>query len=62
VISLASGHGFLTYLWHYVLARLIYDDIVRPLTRGDGVALLIAAAAAALAALLVTRQRRRRRS
>jgi hypothetical protein len=25
---------FLTYLWHYVLARLLYDQLVRPLGRG----------------------------
>jgi hypothetical protein len=61
MIVLAYGHGFVTYLWHYLVARLIYDDVVRPLTRGDGGALLIAASLAAVAASLVARRRGRRR-
>jgi hypothetical protein len=61
MIVLAYGHGFVTYLWHYLVARLIYDDVVRPLTRGDGGALLIAAGLAAVAASLVARPRGRRR-
>ena len=31
-----------SYLGHYILARLVYDDLVRPLVRGDvSVALLL---------------------
>ena len=26
---------FVTYLWHYLLARAIYDELVRPLAHGD---------------------------
>jgi hypothetical protein len=26
---------FITYLWHYLAARAIYDDLLRPLTRGQ---------------------------
>ena len=25
---------FITYLWHYLAARAIYDEALRPLTRG----------------------------
>lgn len=25
---------FLTYLWHYLVARLLYDQLVRPLIHG----------------------------
>jgi hypothetical protein len=25
---------FVTYLWHYMTARLIYDEFLRPLTKG----------------------------
>jgi hypothetical protein len=25
---------FLTYLWHYLVARLLYDQLVRPVVRG----------------------------
>ena len=31
--------AFVTYLWHYLVARLVYDDLVHPLLRGHGVAL-----------------------
>ena len=38
---------FITYLWHYLIARTIYDDLVRPLAHGNlSVALLVACAAA----------------
>ena len=33
--------AFVTYLWHYVAARLIYDSLVRPLTRGHVPAALV---------------------
>ena len=26
---------FVTYLWHYLLARAIYDELLRPLAHGD---------------------------
>ena len=46
----AGATAFLTYLWHYVLARLLYDGVVRPLILG-----------AALAACLTFLIRRRAR-
>ena len=39
-----SGSMFVTYLWHYVAVRLIYDELVRPVAHGDAAALLIALA------------------
>ena len=27
--------ALLTYLWHYLIARTIYDDLVRPLAHGN---------------------------
>lgn len=31
----------ITYLWHYLAARGIYDELVRPLTRGHPASLLL---------------------
>ena len=34
---------FITYLWHYLAARTIYDELLRPLTRGHpGLLILLA--------------------
>ena len=32
MIALATM--FVTYLWHYVVARLLYDTVIRPLAIG----------------------------
>lgn len=32
---------FITYLWHYLAARAIYDELVRPLARGHVASLLL---------------------
>jgi hypothetical protein len=50
-----------TYLWHYLFARLLYDDLVRPLAGGRLLALVPLAAIVAVA-LLVLRSLRRARS
>jgi hypothetical protein len=52
---------FVTYLWHYIGVRLIYDELLRPLAHGRPAGLLIALACAALLASLVGRRRRLRR-
>jgi hypothetical protein len=41
--------AFLTYLWHYLAARAIYDELFRPLTRGHPGPLLWTGIVAALA-------------
>ena len=39
--------ALLTYVWHYLIARTLYDHLVHPLTRGDfSVVLLVLCAAA----------------
>jgi hypothetical protein len=52
--------GFVTYLWHYVVARLLYDDLVHPLVRGEGVALAAVVGIAVAVAVVVLRLNRRR--
>jgi MYXO-CTERM domain-containing protein len=49
----APGKAFLTYMWHYVVARLIYEELVR----GHVPAALLVAAAA-LVGLALRRRRR----
>jgi hypothetical protein len=44
---------FITYLWHYVVARLIYDGLIR----GHGAPLVVLVLVGAL--VLVRRRRRR---
>jgi hypothetical protein len=62
VIAFGYGHSFLTYLWHYVLARLVYDDLVRPLTRGGDVPVLLPVACIVLVAFLLGRRAGARRT
>jgi cation transport ATPase len=51
--------ALLTYVWHYLIARTIYDQLVRPIEHGNfSVVLLVACAAAvAFAVGRVTRAR-----
>jgi hypothetical protein len=39
----------ITYLWHYLLARTIYDHLLRPLGHGDTSGLLLLGGVAAVA-------------
>jgi hypothetical protein len=55
-----AATGFLTYVWHYMLARLLYDELVRPLVRGR-VSTALVIAVAALAGLALVRALGRRR-
>jgi hypothetical protein len=52
---------FITYLWHYLAARAIYDDLLRPLTRGHPGPLLEVGVTAAAAFLLGRSSARRSR-
>jgi hypothetical protein len=47
-----------TYVWHYVVARLLYDELFRPLARGRAGAVLFVVVCVA-AAVFVLRRRRR---
>jgi len=60
VIVPATGQELITYVWHYLLARLLYDDFVRPLARGRATAVLLACTCLAIGAFLQARRMRRR--
>lgn len=44
--------ALITYLWHYLLARTIYERLLRPLGRGDVSGLILIAGIGALAFLI----------
>jgi hypothetical protein len=50
---------FITYLWHYLAARTIYDELLRPLTHGHPATWLLIGALIAAAFLLGRRSARR---
>lgn len=56
----APASSFLTYLWHYMLARLLYDELVRPLAHGR-VSTGLVLAVVAIAGFALTRRAGRRR-
>jgi hypothetical protein len=56
-----ANQSLLTYVWHYLLARLLYDDLIRPLQHGGVAALAGAIACVALAVWLWRRRIRRAR-
>jgi hypothetical protein len=50
--------AFLTYVWHYLIARTLYDQVLRPLLHGRASAVLVAALVAAAFVLgRITRRR-----
>ncbi len=51
--------SLLTYLWHYLVARLIYDQLIRPVLDGDAARLAVLASIAAVAFAVGRRARRR---
>jgi hypothetical protein len=60
---ITAATTLLVYLWRYLVARLVYDDLLRPLLHGHPDGVIFAAAAAAIAvSLLHVGQRSRRRS
>jgi hypothetical protein len=52
---------FITYLWHYLAARAIYDELLRPLFGGNLTPLLPVALVAVIAYLLGRRSSGARR-
>jgi hypothetical protein len=56
---IAEASAFVIYLWHYVVARLLYDDLLRPLTHGHVPATLLLALAAGAGFGLGRKTRRR---
>jgi hypothetical protein len=56
---MTAGHmSVFTHVWHYVVARLLYDELVRPLLHGH-VATIVLALACVCAVILVVRLTRR---
>ena len=51
--------AFVTYLWHYLAARLVYDELVRPLAHGHVPSALVLAAAAGGAGFALGHRARR---
>jgi hypothetical protein len=51
----------ITYLWHYLVARLAYDHLLRPLIHGHVTGTLLLGAVAA-AGFVIGRWSRRRRA
>ena len=51
--------SLLTYLWHYLVARLIYDQLIRPVLDGDAARLAVLVSIAAVAFAVGRRVRRR---
>jgi hypothetical protein len=52
---------FVTYLWHYLVARLLYDELVRPLTHGRPGSPLVIAVCTCGALFILGRLARRMR-
>jgi hypothetical protein len=59
---IAPAVTLLAYLWHYLVARLIYDELLRPLLDGRSGGVVLGALATGLVASLLLRRRRRRRA
>jgi hypothetical protein len=51
--------SLLIYVWHYLVGRMIYDQLLRPIGRGDAAAVLLLACVAAAAFALGRCTRRR---
>jgi hypothetical protein len=59
---ITTATTLLVYLWHYLVARLVYDDLLRPMLHGSPSAITLTALAAGIAVALVhVRWRGRRR-
>jgi hypothetical protein len=56
---MSAATAFLSYLWHYIVARAIYDQVVRPLVHGHpgGAVALVCLAVVAFALGRMTRRR-----
>lgn len=57
-----SASILITYVWHYLVARVVYDEVLRPLIRGHPAgALVIGGALAAAFVVRWCKSRRRAR-
>ena len=55
----APAVSLLTYVWHYLVARMLYDHLLRPVLGGDVTGILVLACVAAFAFLAGRGTRRR---
>jgi hypothetical protein len=55
----AGGVSLLSYVWHYLVARMLYEHLVRPVGHGDLAGIALVACVAAVAFALGRRTRRR---
>lgn len=55
---MSAATTFVTYVWHYLIARTLYDQVLRPLIHGRACAVLVLVLVAA--AFAVGRFTRRR--
>jgi hypothetical protein len=51
--------SLLTYVWRYLVARLLYDHLIVPLAKGGAAEIVLVALVAALSFALGRRTRRR---
>jgi hypothetical protein len=58
-MSLVVAAAFLVYLWHYLIARLLFDEFLGGLSHSRG-GVLVALICAGLAGYWIGRRRRRR--
>ncbi len=61
-VFVAPATEFVTYLWHYMLARLLYDELVRRILHGHAPAWWLVAVLAAFVLALARGRRRGRRT
>jgi hypothetical protein len=55
---MSGATAFLSYLWHYLIARTVYDQVLRPLIHGHAsLAVVLGLAAAAFVLGRLTRRR-----
>jgi hypothetical protein len=54
--------SLLTYIWHYLVARMLYEHLLRPLVNGDVPGVLVLGCVAAVAFLAGRRTQGRRRT
>jgi hypothetical protein len=55
---MSAATMFLTYLWHYLIARTVYDQVLRPIIHGRASVALVLGLV--LAAFVLGRATRRR--
>jgi hypothetical protein len=58
---IAPATALLVYVWHYLVARLIYDELLRPLFGGHSGEVVFGALAAGIVVWLLFRRRGRSR-